>query len=103
MAKQTLDSHKDYVKWEKPGQEVSGVLVRMETSKHPTYKGELLVLQQEHGKVFCSAPLNLAEIVRDNYDKLCGEYITCRYKEDVQTGGGNTLKVFEVDWDDGKE
>jgi hypothetical protein len=101
MAKQTLDSHKDYVKWEKVGQTLTGILIRMEVSKHPKYKGELLVLETEDGKVFCAAPLNLAETVRDNFDKLVGELITIRYTSDQETKGGNSMKMFEVDYDDG--
>lgn len=99
MSKQTLTNDKDYIKWEAVGQSISGVLVRMEMSKHEKYKGELLILQQEDSKVFCSAPMALAEIIRDNFDKLHGEYITIRYVGDVPVKGG-TLKRFEVDFDD---
>lgn len=101
MAEQTLDGSRDYIKWDSVGQEVAGVLIRMEPSKHAKYKGQLLIIRQETGTVFCAAPTTLADIVSDNYDKLQNEFVRIKFVSEEEVPAGK-LKRFTVTFDDGE-
>lgn len=102
MARTTLTSGKDYVKWEKPGQVVEGTLRKIELSRGST-GGKMLHLVDAEGRPFMvSAPTLLAELIEENFDSLAEKYLTITYTAQDKPGkrGQSGLMRFNVDFDD---
>jgi hypothetical protein len=100
--KRTLDGTKEYFKWEKPGQEVTGIFRKMETARGEI-KGQLVHLEDEEGKGFMvSAPVVLADIISDNLSAIQDRLITITYTaEDAPKKRGQSgVKRFKVEFDD---
>jgi hypothetical protein len=105
MAKQTLSGGKEYRRWEKVGQEMTGILVKLELSRS-SRGGKMLHMVDADGVPFMvSAPTLLAEIIEENFPTLEGRNITITFSEQDKPAkrGESGLMRFTVDYDDAEK
>lgn len=83
-----------FIKWEKIGDMVQGVALRLELSKKYAGENFVLTLRTDDGKrIAVAAPLKLRQAVEDF--KLIGKRIAVMYVGDTPSKGG-TIKEFRV-------
>ena len=100
-----LTAGKDYVKWEKPGQKITGTLLKVELSRGDN-AGKMLHMVDADGKPFIvSAPTLLAEAVEENFSTLHEKEITITYTSQDKPAKGRKegLRRFDIEWPDDDE
>ena|SRR5689334_3687848 len=101
----TLSGGKTYVKWERVGQVIEGVLQKIEMSRS-SRGGKMIHLVDDDGVPFIvSAPTLLAEIIEENFALLDGKKITIKFVEQDKPAkkGESGLMRFTVDYPDEDE
>lgn len=85
----------EFKKWEKPGDSITGKILKLELSKK--YRGEnyIAILRTDDGKrVAVSAPLKLRLAIEEN--ELAGKRVAIIYVGETPTKGDKAVSEFKI-------